>query len=105
VGSKAERRAARDRVSAYHEACLGRLLEHVATAVDGLRAGQLDVFAVDEVVHRYHRAARELWTFCRASGGASHLEIVAATIDRQAAAERKIDWWERSAAYNRGSRS
>jgi hypothetical protein len=92
-------------VAAYHEGCLGRLLEQVATAVDGLRAGQLDVFAVDEVVHRYHRAARQLWTFCWASGGASHLEIVAATIEQQAAEEREIDWWERSAPHDRGARS
>jgi hypothetical protein len=92
-------------VAAYHEACLGRLVEHVAAAVDGLRAGQLDVFTVDEVVHHYHRAARQLWTFCWSSGGASHLEIVAGTVEQLAAEGREIDWWERSASHDRGARS
>ncbi len=90
---------------AYHEACLGGLLERVAAAVDGLRAGQLDVFTVDEVVHHYHRAARQLWTFCWAPGGATDLEIAAGTIETLAAEGREIDWWQRSAPPDRGSRS
>ncbi len=42
VGTKAERRAARDRVSAYHQAQLGELLSHVGAAIDRYRAGEID---------------------------------------------------------------
>ena len=42
VGTKAERRAARERVSAYHQSQLAGLLGHVAAAVDRYRAGEID---------------------------------------------------------------
>jgi hypothetical protein len=32
---------------------------------------QCDAFADDEVIHQYHRAARELWKFCWIPGGAT----------------------------------
>ena len=51
-------------------------MQHVATAVDGWRAGTLDTYDVDELVHRYQRATRELWKFCWGAGG-SHPEWVA----------------------------
>lgn len=62
--TKAERRAARERVSAYYEAELAKLVEHVAQAIAGYRAGELDVLDVDEVIHRYSKGTRELWKFC-----------------------------------------
>jgi hypothetical protein len=34
MGTKAERRAARERVGAYHEAQLAELIEHTAAAID-----------------------------------------------------------------------
>jgi hypothetical protein len=68
VGSKAEQRAAREKVAAYHEARLGELVEHVERAVAAFRAGELNAFEVDAVIHRYHRAARRLWVFCDQSG-------------------------------------
>ena len=64
VGTKAERRAAREHVTAYHEARLGELIEYITAAVDRYRAGEIDAYDVDEAIHHYHRAARELWKFC-----------------------------------------
>ena len=52
VGSKRERQADRALVAGYHEARLGELLERIAEAVDRFRAGELDAFAVDEVIHQ-----------------------------------------------------
>jgi hypothetical protein len=71
VGTKAERRAASERVSAYHEAQLAELLCRVGAAIDRYRAGEIDAYAVDETVHHYHRAAAGLRKFCFALAGAS----------------------------------
>ncbi len=64
VGTKAQRRAARDRVDTYHEARLGELVEHIAGDLDRYRTGEIDAYTLDETIHHYHRAARELWKFC-----------------------------------------
>ena len=48
VSTKTERRAARERVSAYHQAQLAELLSHVGAAIDRYRAGEIDAYAVDE---------------------------------------------------------
>jgi hypothetical protein len=69
VGTKAERRAARERVSAYHQAQLAGLLSHLGAATGRYRGGQIDAYAVDEIIHHYHRAAAALWKFCFARGG------------------------------------
>ncbi|HZL06557.1 MAG TPA: hypothetical protein VFE45_14285, partial [Coriobacteriia bacterium] len=37
----------------------------------------LDAFAVDEVIHQYHRAARELWKFCWLGGRGAGVEFTA----------------------------
>lgn len=39
------------------------MIGHVEHAVAGFRAGELDAFEVDAVIHRYHRAAQRLWLF------------------------------------------
>ena len=96
VGTKAERRAAREQVSAYHQSQLGELLSHVAAAIDRYRDGEIDACTVDETIHHYHRAAGELWKFCFSRGGASHAEFIVGALDRMAADEEAIDWWERA---------
>ncbi len=101
MGTKAERRAARERVSAYHQAQLAGLLSHVAAAIDRFRAGQIDAYAVDETIHHYHRAAAELWRFCFARGGGSHAEFIAGLLDRMTAGAETIDWWERATPQRR----
>lgn len=101
MGTNAERRDARERVIAYHQASLAVLVGHVADTIDGYRAGELDAFEVDQLIHQYHRGAQELWKFCWASGGAAHLEFVADTIQRQADQGRVTDWWQRGAPRQR----
>jgi hypothetical protein len=54
VGTRAERRAARERVAAYHEARLGELVESIAATIDRYRAGEIDAYTVDETIHHYH---------------------------------------------------
>lgn len=93
MSSKAERRAAREKVGAYHEAQLSRLVEHVAGAVDRHRAGELDAFDVDAVIFQYSRAAKELWKFCNLTD----VEIAARII----ADHPPADWWERGATRER----
>ena len=95
MDAKAERRKARDRVASYHEACLKELIEHLGRALDSYRAGEIDAFGMDEAIHQYHRAAKELWKFCWVPGGATQLEFVAETVDRQTVEGRATDWWQR----------
>ena len=101
MGSKRERRADRALVAAYHEARLGELVEHVATAVDRFRAGESDAFAVDEVLHQYQRAARELWKFCWLAGAGAGVERTARELREMAAEGESIDWWELGAPRER----
>ncbi|MDN5789350.1 MAG: hypothetical protein L0H25_00580 [Micrococcales bacterium] len=91
--TKAERRTAREKVAAYHEEQLGRLVEHVASAIDRYRAGELDAFDVDAVTFQYSRAAKELWKFCNLTS----IEIAARVIAEQL----PTDWWERGAPRER----
>ena len=96
VSSKAERRTARERVSAYHQSQLAGLLSHVGAALDRYRGGEIDAYAMDETIHHYHRAAGELWKFCFARGGGTHAELIAGVLDRMTASAEAIDWWERA---------
>ena len=68
AGERAERRAARERIGAYHEAQLRLLLDRVRDGFSRLDAGELDAFELDELIHRYKRSARELWKFCGQTG-------------------------------------
>lgn len=84
----------------YHHTQLAGPVEHVADAVDAHRAGTIDVHDVDEVIHRYHRAARELWTFCWSGGVGSNIEIVARLIEQPI--DEDVDWWQRASRERRG---
>jgi hypothetical protein len=97
MATKAERRAARERVSAYHESQLAGLLGRVGAEIDRYRAGEIDAYAADEAIHHYHRAAAELWKFCFARGGGAHVEFIVGLLDRMTADAETIDWWERAA--------
>jgi hypothetical protein len=66
--SKAERRAARAAVGAYHEAELARLIEHVREGLARYDAGEIDAFELDDLIHHYKRATQKLWTFCTGGG-------------------------------------
>ena len=97
MATKAERRAARERVSACHESQLAGLLGHVGAEIDRYRAGEIDAHAADETIHHYHRAAAELWKFCFARGGGAHVDFIAGLLDRTTADAEIIDRWERAA--------
>ncbi len=101
MGTKAGRRAARERVSAYHQAQLAGPLSHVATAIDRYRDGETDACTVDETIHHYHCAAGELWKSCCSRGGGSHAEFIVGIPDRMAAGAETIDWRERATPQRR----
>lgn len=92
-GSKESRRVARTLVATYHEAELAGLVEHVAEAIERYHAGELDVHDVDEMIHRYHKATRELWKFCFRGGSGAYAETVAATLEHLTAEGERPDWW------------
>jgi hypothetical protein len=88
---KAERRAARERITAYHRDQLRILLEHVRSGFAGLEAGEIDEFELDDLIFHYKQSAKELWKFCELPRNALQ---AASAIDhwRQEGTER--DWWE-----------
>src|ERR687895_1705149 len=89
--SKAERRAARDAVGAYHEAELARLLERVREGLARYDAGEIDAFELDELIHHYKRATQKLWTFC--TGGGAHVYSTARTLEWLRDAGPPPEWW------------
>jgi hypothetical protein len=95
VGTKAERRAARERVGGYHEAELAALVDHVAQAIDRYRAAEIDALGADEIIHHYHRAAQELWKFCWSVGAGANIELIDGIIARQSVSGERVDWWQR----------
>lgn len=90
-GERVRRRAARDTVAAYHEEQLTLLLDRVRDGFARMDAGELDAFDVDELIHRYQRAARELSKFC-GPGGAGW-ETAAGALEHLRARGELPDWW------------
>ncbi|MGA8745122.1 MAG: hypothetical protein WB507_04575 [Solirubrobacterales bacterium] len=71
--SKTERRADLPLLVGYHEARLADLLERVREGFDRYDSGGLDAFELDDLIHHYKRAARELWKFCgNVTGSRAH---------------------------------
>jgi hypothetical protein len=89
--TKAERRADREAVGAYHEAELARLLEHVRVGFARYDAGEIDAFELDELIHHYKRAAQKLWLACVGTGG--QVESMARRLQEEAAHGQQTDWW------------
>jgi hypothetical protein len=98
VSTKAERRAAYQQVTTYHDA-VGGTGPAGRRGVDRHRGGELDAFEVDQVIFQYQRAARQLWTFCQTTG--SRAEFTAHIIRRMAEDSEAIDWWERGQPHRR----
>jgi hypothetical protein len=92
VSTKAGRRTARERVSAYHQSQLAELLGHVGAAIGRYRAGEIDAYAANQMIRHYHRTAGELWKFRFARGGGTHAELIAGLLDRMTAEAEAIDW-------------
>ena len=94
---KAKRRAARELIGAYHREQLRALLEHVRDGFAQLDAGQIDEFDLDDLIHRYKRAAADLWKFCGNTGG-QWLQA-ANTLGYLRDQGEEPDWWARSAPH------
>jgi hypothetical protein len=93
--SKAERRAARAAVGAYHQAELAGLIEHVREGLARYDAGEIDAFELDELIHHYHCATQKLWSFCTGSGG--RVYSTAKTLEWLRDEGELPDWWEDAA--------
>lgn len=93
AGERAERRAARQAIGAYHEAQLRLLLDRVRDGFGRLDAEEIDAFELDELIHRYQRSARELWKFCGQTG----LDWVRAVrmLELWEQEGELPDWWDR----------
>ena len=92
--SKAERRAARAAVGAYHEAELARLIDHVREGLERYDAGEIDAFELDELIDHYKRATQKLWCFF--TGGGAHVYSTAKTLERLRDQGELPDWWEQA---------
>ena len=90
MSAKSDGQAAQAAVAAYHETQLAALAEHVGTAIDRFRGGELDAIDVEQVPFQYSRAAKELWKFCNFGDIALNAIIVRA--------RPTLDWWERGAS-------
>ena len=91
ANDKTRRSAARQLIGVYHEEQLAQLLGHVRSGLARLDAGDIDVFELDELIHRYHRCAQKLWSFCGSSGG--HWLQAAQTIRHLRETGEEPDWW------------
>lgn len=91
---KAQRRADIAMVGAYYEARLAELLERVRRGFADYDAGELDAFDLDELIHRYKRATRELWKLCGSVTG-SRAGSIARMLEDMQSRDETIDWWER----------
>ena len=89
--TKAERRADREAVGAYHEQQQAKLLEHVRGGFARYDAGVIDAFELDELIHHYHRASQRLWSAC--VGGGTHASRLAPLLEQQSADGDETDWW------------
>lgn len=101
MDGKAERRAARDLVAAFHREQLRALLGHVRRGFEQLDDGVIDEFELDELIHRYKKAASKLWAFCGAGGGRQVDAAHAITYMRERGQEPP-DWWNDAAPPRRG---
>lgn len=94
TSSKAGRRADLALVGSYYEARLAELLERVRQGFARYDAGELNAFDLDDLIHRYKRATRELWKFCGSVTG-SRAGLIARTLEEMDSRGESIDWWER----------
>jgi hypothetical protein len=97
VGTKAERRAAQERVSAYHQSQLAELLSHIAAAIDRYRIGEIDAYAVDETIYPLSPCCRGTLEILFRPRRGTHAEFIAGLLERMTADAEPIDWWERAA--------
>ena len=71
------------------------MLERVRDGFAQLDSGEIDEFALDDLIHRYKRAAADMWKFCGSTGGQWLQAANTLTYLREQSEEP--DWWARSA--------
>jgi hypothetical protein len=98
TAARADRRAAREVVAAYHQAQLRALLDHVRAGFAQLDAGEIDEFDLDDLGHHYKRSAAGLWKFCGSTGGKWQHALGYMREEGE-----EPDWWERGASRRTGS--
>jgi hypothetical protein len=91
---KGQRRADLALVTSYHEAQLAKLLRRLREGFRRFEAGEINAFELDDLVHHYKRAARELWKFCGDLSG-SPVRSTARALEELGEDADSIDWWER----------
>jgi hypothetical protein len=94
AGARQQRRADLALVTSYHEAQLAKLLERVQEGFRRFEAGAVSAFEVDDLIHDYKHAARELWKFCGDLSG-SRVRSTARTLRELGEDADSMDWWER----------
>ena len=94
---RTKRREALAIVGAYYQEHLRSLLEHVREGFARLDAGEVDKFELDDLIHRYKRAAKQLWMFCGSTG--SHVLHAAAAIAQMRNRGEERDWWAESVRH------
>ncbi|TMK75597.1 MAG: hypothetical protein E6G48_01330 [Actinobacteria bacterium] len=94
TGSKARRQADFALVGSYYEAQLAELLERVREGFARYDAKELNAFDLDDVIHRYKRATRELWKFCGDATG-SRAGVDRAHARGDGGPGEVVDWRER----------
>ena len=92
--TRAQRRDDVELVTSYRETQLRQLLDHLRDGFRRYEEGKLDPFELDDVVHQYTGAARELWKFCGDLSGSAAASTARALRAMHEEAEQ-IDWWER----------
>ena len=66
-----------------------RCFEHVRNGFERLDRGEVDEFALDDLIYRYKRAARDLWVFCN-TGREEHVDYAISAMQERG--DRR-DWW------------
>lgn len=94
ASEKAGRRTDVALVGACYEARLAEPLERVRDGFAAYDAGRIDAFDLDDLIHRYKRATRELWKFCGTVTGSS-AHFVARSIEAMQERGETVDWRER----------
>ena len=100
ASEKAARQSAHRLVAAYHQDQLKTLLEHVRAGFARLDVGEIHAFELDELIHRYKKAAAKLWAFCGSSGARVQQAADQLTY-LQREGRQPPDWWEEAAPRRR----
>lgn len=69
-------------------------LSEVREGFERYDAGELDAFELDELIHRYKKAARELWKFCGDRTHGRSAGFLARTLEEMQGRDEIIDWWD-----------